>query len=456
MNLHSLLENARRYLDTESESSTYLLEATNINKDYLKKQCEINELDFSEIMTTSNDFINELEKGVNKITNNQNTRAKFINLLTLMNIKASGEFLTQTFLADLHDAIIKKSNLVDSLMQNKNINSDSSPEDIVNAIHRLSETAKQKFKLNAEDLRIWNRVKTAIDYNDGFKWVYAVDEHGEAVGYIPSRITNVTMKHCGNEPSVQPGDVYWELRDNDNNAYLTVILNDGDIEEAKSYGNKQSTYAKQIYKYVEDFYKSKYVNGVGHRYDYGYAVDSNFSVSYIASFDPQFLTWVEENKPSLLGKTEKLIMKHKCNSVKEAKRLTNMYIKKPSALGHNNWTVYLACIGGIDNLHKFFSEDDIINYFIKPKTIKLEQFANADIKALTPRIQRAFVKYQNGFSTLFSIMQQVHAFYIDERILEFLKNKNYKQFICHIMDLPDFKIKRLQNYGVLTDNERSI
>lgn len=410
----------------------YIFEATNINKDYLQKLSIQNELDFIEAKNITNSFMNELQKGV-RISSN--VKDKFANILTCINIKSKLSFIDNELLHKLHDGIMINNNLVSIILQKTN--SDTEPEQFKNIIDELVRKAKSSYNLSTEDLRIWERVKVYKDFGH-YRWVYAVDEHGNISGYLPTRITVVTMNHCGNEPSHTKGDEYWELRDESNRAYLTVILNNGLIQEAKSYGNKSSNYVKEIYKYVEWFYKSDVVKGVGRRYDYGYATHKNFSVSLISTVDPEFLNWCKKNKPALLGNTEKAIVKYKKYDVN---KITNMYLTDPDKFGENHWTVYLASIGGKENLP--LTEYDIIYKLIKPNKLKLEVFSNADVELLTDKIQRAFVKFhgQKALLTLLDIAKQVNSFNIAYSIVQFLYTKNKVKTQILLASLPERKQK---------------
>lgn len=419
------------------KSNNFIVEAVNINKDYLQKLAAQYKLDFNQTKLITNNFIRELQQG---ITIPQNIKDKFANILTCINIKAELNFINDELLHKLHDGILNNSNLITLILQKAN--SDTTPEHFSSIVDELVHKVKSVYKLSSEDLAIWERVKVYKDFGN-YRWVYAVDETGHIVGYLPSRITAVTMNHCGNEPSNVIGDEYWELRDNSNKAYLTVILNKGLIQEAKSYGNKTSMFVKEIYKYVEWFYKSNIVKGVGNKYDYGYATDKNFGASTIASVDPEFITWCKENKPALLGEPEKAIIKFRNYSVDE---LTEMFIDDPSKFGKNNWSIYLAAIGGKEKLP--LSEDDIIHKLIEPKKLSLSNFSNADVELLTQRIQRAYVKFYgiNALTGLFDIAKQVNSFNIDYNIIQFLFTKNQFKANMLMHMLPERKQKLYKDF----------
>lgn len=422
---------------SSKEEAIEIVAATNINKDYLQKVCTENNLDFQKVKEATKKFMTELQKGIQI---NPKVIDKFSNFLTLMNIKSDLKFLDKKFKEKLHDGILLNKDIPNLIIQK--FNSDNEPKDVIDFIEGQNRKNKSVYSgLSPEDLAIWERVKVYKDFGE-YRWVYAVDKNGKIASHIPSRITSKTMNHCGNEPTKQSGDEYWELRDKDNKAYLTVILNKGLIQEAKSWGNQANKLTSTIVKYVEWFYKSDKVKGVGHRYDYGYATDKNFSVSTIAAYDKSFMKWCEEHKPKLIGVNEKLILK---NSKKDPKKLTEEYLKNPEKLGENNWCVYLAAVGGKEKLP--LSEDDIIQKLIFKKKISLEVFANADIELITERIQKAFVKTYGyeAFKDLFEIMRQVNAFYVSPTIIKLFKDNNPMMYNMLLEELPERKIKHYEN-----------
>ena len=398
-----------------------LLEAVNINKEFLQRLCAGNGLDFATVRNSARTFVEELAKGV---TVPPSQKDKLANLLAMLQAKSGEKFLNEELLGKMHDAIVFKKELPGIILQK--CNSESTPEDFGKIIDGVMSQKKSSYHgMSPDDLAEWNRVKVYHEFPDGFKWVYAIDKKGNPVGFIPSRITVKTMNHCGNEPSNNEGDEYWELRDADGKAYLTVILNDGLIEEAKSYGNQNNVYIDQILPYVEWFYKSDVVKGVDseraggkfYRYDAGYASDKNFSVSLISSKDPSFMQWCQKHKPALIGDTEALIIRY---SKMDPRKVTEKYLADPDSFGKNNWTVYLASVGGKEHLP--LSEDDIIQKLIMPGKLPLSVFANADISLITPKIQAAYVS-RNGLgdlSTFIYIMQNVNQFYMAKGIFKFM------------------------------------
>jgi hypothetical protein len=317
-----------------------ILEATNINKEFIQRLCQQTDTDFGEVRSSARSFVDELGKGV-QIPASQ--KDKLANLLAMFQAKSGGKLLSEDLMHKMHDAIVFKKELPGILLQK--CNSDSSVDDFQRAIDGVLSQKKSAYRgLNPDELEVWNRVKVYHEFPDGFRWVYAVGIDGKPVGHIPSSITAKTMNHCGNQPSDQPGDEYWELRDADGKAYLTVILNKGRIEEAKSYGNQHNEYVDMILPYVKWFYMSDAVKGVDSRseaesgrgygrYDTGYASDRNFSVSVIAARDPGFMNWCRKNKPALIGDTENMIIKY---SKMDPAEVTRRYLANPSEFGPNN------------------------------------------------------------------------------------------------------------------------
>ena len=212
-------------------SALPLIEACNINKDFLVREAGSPEK-FAEAKARVQDL---WKRETMDQQLNQKTGQKVLNLLYLMEIRQPG-FTTADKLHRIHDLAL--ANLLDTKFLNM-VSSDTTPGEAETLLSEAGERKERNEKLypdlTGEDERIWNRVKVYHEFPDGFKWVYAVDDLGHVVGYMPSRITAKTMHHCGNEPSNQTGNEYWELRGPDGKAYLTVILDgEGRIEESKS------------------------------------------------------------------------------------------------------------------------------------------------------------------------------------------------------------------------------
>lgn len=378
---------------------------------------------------------------------------KVLNFTYLMELLQPG-FVDAEYIAQIHDLAIHRS--LEQRFMNK-VNSDTVPEQAKAILYSANADAVQAAKaypgLTPEQERIWNRVKVYHEFPDGFRWVYAVDDNGCKIGYIPSAITAITMHHCGNEPSKKAGNEYWELRDARGKAYLTVILNDdGGIEESKSWGNQLNKYTDMIRPHVKWLLKDRQVTGVGDRYNVGYAPDKNFGVKDFVGKDDEFVDYVVENKPQLIGKAEArvLFLKGAIDSgVLSVQDLKNAYtegmtiydleemvpalseyeeqarFKLPtdekgcsagSIFGFNSFAVLCAACGGNP-----FNKEELISLIMDGK-ISLEVFANYDVHLLTDDIQGAFVKANpsHNLNVLQEIAAQVASFTISPKTIDAL------------------------------------
>ena len=441
------------HLGTRMQNLLYeaccILEATNINKDYLL------------IVAGSYEKLDEAKSKVNEAWENASLaniipaklNQKVLNFTYLMELLQPG-FTDGEYIAQIHDLAIHRS--LEQRFLNK-VNSDTVPEQAKAILYSANADAVQAAKtypgLTPEQERIWNRVKVYHEFPDGFRWVYAVDDNGCKIGYMPSSITSITMHHCGNEPSNEAGNEYWELRDARGKAYLTVILNDeGGIEESKSWGNQLNKYTDTIRPHVKWLLKDRQVTGVGNRYNVGYAPDRNFGVKDFVGKDDEFVDYVVENKPQLIGKAEArvLFLKGAIDSgVLSVQNLKNAYaegmtiydledmvpalseyeeqarFKLPtdekgcsagSIFGFNSFAVLCAACGGNP-----FNKEELISLIMKGK-ISLEVFANYDVHLLTDDIQAAFVKANPGhnLNVLQEIAAQVASFRISPTTIDAL------------------------------------
>ena len=373
-----------------------------------------------------------------------NVQQKLFNFLYLMEIREPG-FTTRDVMAQIHDLSIHGS--LEQKFLSK-VNSDTAPAEAAAILADADSSAVQNAKaypgLTADEEKVWNRVKVYHEFPDGFRWVYALNSSGAVSGYMPSRITAKTMHHCGNEPSHKAGDEYWELRDGNGKAYLTVILNaDGQIEESKSWGNQENKYRQQILPYVKWLLKDRKVTGVGQRYDYGYATHMNFGVKDFIGDDTEFVDYVVNRKPDLIGATESRILFWKdavdrgIITVDDLKRAyegntrRSVFMKEfpemeeyaetsrfrvrdtnadpaDSMFGANSFAVLCAACGGNP-----FTEDELAE-LIRSKKLSLAVFANYSIRLLTPRLQEEFVKANpNNLDQLIEISNQVAAFNVE-------------------------------------------
>lgn len=434
-----------------SEAAYAMFEATNINKDYLKREADSTgdptrfqtARQSVQALWTQEDMAHQL---------NEKAGQKVLNFLYLMEIRSPG-FTTPDKLHAIHDLFV--GNTLDTKFLSQ-VNSDTTPEQaaqvLASATEHQAKSAKVYPDLTDEEEAIWNRVRVFHEFDDGFKWVYAVKADGTIASHIPSNITFKTMHHCGNTPDANSDNQYWELRGPDGKAYLTVILSpDGKIEESKSWGNQPNKYRRMIQPYVKWFLKNK-VTGVGHRYDYGYATHNNFGVKDFMGDDPEFIEYVSENKPELFGNTEKRIMFWKeaiqqgVITVDDIKRMFSEGLTLEEVLGRydrlrnyrsssrfsdwgeNNGRMYYNLNTSVFGSNPFdvvcaacdgcpFNREEL-KRLIMDRKVSLEEFANYDIHLLDGEMQKAFVSASPyNLSTLTRISADVGTFEIADDIM---------------------------------------
>ena len=422
-----------------------LVEATNINKAYLL------------IQAGSPEKLAEAKQNVNSAWAQAdldnavkgNSRQKLLNFLYLMELRKPG-FTDGETIEQIHDLAVHNS--LEQRFIDK-VNSDTVPEQakaILDSEHTAAvrKVTKPYPDLTDEEERVWNRVRVYHEFPDGFRWVYAVDEQGRVAPAMPSEITRKTMNHCGNNYSAQTADdQYWELRDSTGKAYLTVILDDeGRIQESKSWGNGTNKYKMQILPYVKWLLKDQKVTGVSDRYNYGYASHKNFGVKDFMGIDPEFVDYVLENKPELIGSTESRMMFWKdaleqgLITVEQLKKIymdgttisefedmfpglkeygkTARFKLEPDRLdrgdspfGANPFAVICAACGG----NPFTMEE--LKTMIDSGKLRLEEFANYNIRLLTPEMQIMFVQSNpRNLQVLEEIAAQVSTFTICDEI----------------------------------------
>lgn len=421
-----------------------LLEATNINKDFLLR--EAGTLENFKAAKDRTNAVWQQEHMDQQLT--QKVAQKVLNFMYLMEIRQPG-FTTVDRIHMIHD--LNLNHTLDSKFLNQ-VNSDTTPDDAAAILDAAVQHAENKAKtypdLTPDEETIWNRVKVYHEFPDGFKWVYAVDEHGNMMGYIPSKITFKTMHHCGNQPSAAEGNQYWELRDANGKAYLTIILDrDNNIEESKSWGNQPNKYRRQIQPYVKWFLMNR-VNGVGHRYNYGYSTHTNYGVKDFIGDDQEFIDYVLENKPQLIGNTEGKILFWKgaledgivtvdqlkrffidgttlddlgvgIRSYAQGNRFGSYAINndgfswmRRGVFGSNPFEVICAVCNGCP-----FSKEELFQ-LIRDNKLKLEEFANYDIKLLDDDIQKAFAAASPyNYDTLMQMASEIAAFNVSDDLI---------------------------------------
>lgn len=415
-----------------------LLEARNINSDYLRSEAaRLGEPERFQMAKENVQALWNQEDMSNQLS--QKAAQKVLNLLYLMEIRQPG-FTTVDKLHAIHDLYI--GNTLDTVFF-ASVNSDSTPKEasaaLGHAVQHTENSNKVYPNLTPDEEAIWNRVKVYHEFPDGFRWVYALNENGSIASHIPSSITFKTMHHCGNTPDKNSNNQYWELRDATGKAYLTVILSpDGKIEESKSWGNQPSKYRTMIQPYVKWFLLNK-ATGVGRRYDYGYSTHSNYGVKDFVSEDPEFVNYIQENRPELMGHTENLIMLWKKgldNGLITVDQLKNIYCNKMTLTDAasnypqmgNLLRDYARRFGSARNLNAFGDNPfDVICFvcggcpftkaelqqLIHADRLSLAQFANYDIKLLDDDMQKIFIAEQPyNMDTLLSIAGEVGTFRI--------------------------------------------
>ena len=352
----------------------FIYEAVNINKDYLLK---IANGDIQKLKIAKDEA-----EAIIKATNTpigDNDKHKVASLLTKFILQGALPANATQF---LHDILVEnKLNLIYKL------NSDSSKQDFENLIDEFTRKRMSTGdQLSGAESCIWLRVKTFHDFEDGFKWIIAVDERGEPVGYIPSAVTFKTMKHCGNEPSVAEGDTYYGLRDANNREYVTVILDgEGSIKESKGYNNTPPKDKTKINKYMQWLMLHPIVKGTS--YENGYARHMNYGVSQMID-DEDFIKKVENEKPELINSdVDKIILDWK-RKIKNGEStegdLIGAFLHED--LGESFMFEHLIGILG----HNPFNEQQMVS-LINMKKLEPIQIANAGTQYLTIPVQHASV-----------------------------------------------------------------
>ena len=359
----------------------YIYEAVNINKDFLLKQVggDVSVLNSKKELV--NGIISKAVEGFSTSSFPDKSRQWLTNQLTSIAIKGD---LPKDLSSFIHDVIVDgKFNHLQQL------NSDSEPSDLTELIrsYRSMRLTNSKEKLSAEEECIWLRVKLFHQFEDGYKWVNALDAEGELAGFIPSGVTFKTMNHCGNTPSVQPGDVYYGLRDSNDVEYLSVIVDaEGKIRESKGYGNKRPT--RDVKKYVQ--WLMKHDNIKGTNYGAGYARHMNYGVSYMTD-DEDFMSYVQKDKPSLVDETDELIIDLKTKLSKglvTSKDVINLFHRR-SSFESFSFEQLIGILGG----NPFSEEEMIAN--AKDGSLTCLEVANAGKEYLTVKLQHAFIDAMN-------------------------------------------------------------
>jgi len=335
-------------------------------------------------------------KGMQAVVPNEKLKEKILSTVAYVGYKNPDklkQFEGKIF-EDLHNiAVANKLTIFDKY--DGSVTLDSFVDDLEAIKHELGTGTK----LTPEELKIFNRVKIDKDFGDGWQWVYAVDESGEPIGYIPSSVCNKTMGHCGNEPSVRDGDVYYELRHN-NKPYLTVILDaDHKIKESKGPNNAPPKERELVAPKMKWFMTHERVKGTS--YESGYARDKNLSILQFLEHDPEFLSVVEEKHPHLINEeVDKPIMEYR-KALKEGRITEGEIIDKwkQNDRGIESGGLRLEHLRGILGRTPF-TEDELVKY-IGSGRLKADEIANTDHKYLTPKVQNALLQSDENSPEVF-------------------------------------------------------
>ena len=308
------------------------------------------------------------------LTVDQNRQAKIFNILVYLELKEGLPSNTSTI---VHDII--SNNGVDLLLK---FNSDSKVADLEALDEKLQEKARGG--LSYDEQCIWYRVEVFHEFEDGFKWVIAVDNKGNRLGFMPSVITQKMMRHCGNEPSKMEGDVYYGLRDSRNKEYVTVILDgEGKIKESKGYGNAPPHDKKRINKYMQ--WLMMHSNVTGTSYEYSYAPHMNYGVSQMID-DDEFVSKVETEKPGLINdEIDGPIIKWK-RAIKSGEKTVNDLIE---TFKNGEESIVFSSVIGVLGKNPF-SEDEMIE-LLKGHKLTAIDIIQAGSQYMTVKIQHFLV-----------------------------------------------------------------
>jgi len=355
----------------------YLIEAVNINKDYLIKQLGGDVEKFKQLKSEITSLVEEATNGFNASSFPEKSKMWLINLL--MNLRLDGALPT-TLKTFIHDIVTDgKLGIISKL------NSDSRVSDLNEIIenYNTKKMSQNGSSLSSDEQCIWLRVKTFHDFGDGFKWIIALDANGEPAGFIPSEVTFKTMNHCGNTPSVQQGDVYYGLRDANNKEYVSVIVNgEGKIRESKGYDNKVPKEKAVINKYMQWLMKNPIISGTD--YGAGYSRHTNYGVSKMID-DKEFMDYSKNEKPELIDPVDKTIIEY--SEKLETGEMTEDDVKNEFLeVSNRNEFPFESLIGILGK--NPFTEAEMVD-LIRYGTIRIEDIANAGNQYLTVPVQHA-------------------------------------------------------------------
>lgn len=320
-------------------------------------------------------------EGMDTLVKSQKVRDTIISVLSHLSLSESGEDVKSDIESIFHD--VHEMAVSDQLTIFDKFNDNLTYAEFKKSLKDLEDIRKKKIDggLSDSEREVFNRVKVIKDFGN-FKWVLALDSEGKPCGFMPQSVTNKTMGHCGNEPSVKPGDNYYELRGSNNKPQVTVIIDkNSKIKESKGANNQVPSNKKELLPYMKWLMiDSGLVKGVS--YDEGYARDRNFGIIQYLDDDPEFVSKVEKEHPELLHEgVDKPILdyrrKLKSGDITEGKVIEAWETKKEG--------LSLDILRGIFGRMPF-NEDDFIKY-IKSGRLDVPEIARAGTSYLTKRVQ---------------------------------------------------------------------
>ena len=402
-----------------------LMEAVNINKKYLMGLIKTNNPDADE--PTIIELFNSIKSKITTLWTNATLdqfvstkiKDKLLNFFYLMEIKNEGS-IDESVMKFVHDlSVASKLSMLDKL------NSDYTNEEFKKFIRDFYDEFKKtsNLGLTEEELKIYNRVEVIKDFGNGYQLIMALDENGKPVGFIPQSITFKISKHCGNEPSSQEGDVFYELR-HDGKAVISMPVAEGGLLcEAKCYMNTKppSNVLRNYLPHFKWFLKSDIVKGLDIRYEAGYAPQQNVGVIDYVGYDDAFVQEISKTKPSLMNKQTKRILKYKvdlANNKIDPKEIISEFEKNDNTdllSGMRLWHIF--SIFGKNP----FTEEQLINY-IKIGRLTSNEICNTGTNLLSKDVLNSLITGTN-LKQLFRLSNQVPQ--IEAKLTEPVYNKAF-------------------------------
>jgi len=168
--------------------------------------------------------------------------------------------------------------------------SDISHEDLIAKLRHFEQTSVEKKKEEKRLLEKEEGVKTFVKFPDGWEWQLLPAGSCSKEG--------ASMRHCGNVPSVKPGDEILSLREPVKKGketlwkpHATFILNEGRLGEMKGFANEKPD--KKLHPYIKELLLQDDIEGIKGG---GYEAKKNFALSDLTDEDRADLY---EKKPEL-------------------------------------------------------------------------------------------------------------------------------------------------------------